>query len=194
MRAFRLTGNTCRRVSGGSCGALTRRDWRGRNGDSNGSKAIREICLPLSPVRYTERSTAFLSSLTLPGQSCRNRADDALALNPANTGSDISLVMLIANAIASGSMSSVRSRNGGTVITSNASRSRRSSRKRPSATSVCRSAFVEPTIRTSTYIVSLPPTRWSSPYSMTRRIFSCIRRVIVASSSSTSVPPSARSK
>ena len=70
-----------------------------------------------------------------------------------------SLAMLIANACASGNMSSTRSRSGGTVITSNARRSSRSLRKRPSAARAWRSAFVEPTILTSTRKVSLPPTR-----------------------------------
>ncbi len=91
-------------------------------------------------------------------------------------------------------MSSRRSRSGGIVMTSNASRSSRSSRKLPAVTRDSRSAFVDPTIRTSTEMVSVPPTRCSSPYSMTRRIFSCILREIDASSSSTSVPPFARSK
>ena len=63
-----------------------------------------------------------------------------------------------AKACASGMMSSILSRSGGIVITSKASRSSKSLRNRPSEASICRSALLEPTMRTSTCKVSSPPT------------------------------------
>ena len=56
-----------------------------------------------------------------------------------------------------------------------------------------RSAFVAHTNRTFTCNGWLPPTRSSSPYSITRNNFSCTIIGAVASSSRNSVPPSARS-
>ena len=91
-------------------------------------------------------------------------------------------------------MSLWRSRSGGNCTTSNASLSSRSARNLSCATISGRSALVAQTRRTLTCNGWLPPTRSSSPYSITRSSFSCTSIGAVASSSRNSVPPSARSK
>ena len=165
----------------------------GRYGDSNGSKTIWSTGWP-GLVRYTQRSTTFFSSRMLPGQSCDSSRRTAWLEKPGNTSRPSSLDMSMAKRSASSMMSSRRSRRGGKVMTSNASRSSRSLRNLPSAAKRGRSSLVAAIRRTSARRVLLPPTRSNSPYSMTRNSFSCTKGEVVASSSRNSVPPSARSK
>ena len=117
----------------------------------------------------------------------------ACLLKPEKTCRDKRLVISRANCSAIGKISSGRSRNGGTAITSNASRSSRSARNLPCAARCLRFSLVTPITRTSTSMTSLPPTRSISPYSTTRSNFSCTTGLAVAISSKMMLPPSARS-
>src|ERR1041384_2871735 len=63
-------------------------------------------------------------------------------------------------------MSSMRSRNGGKRISTVLSRNSKSCRKRPCATSACRSAFVAESKRTFTFCVFDEPTRSHMPASI----------------------------
>ena len=165
----------------------------GRYGEAKGSNSIRDTGLPLG-ARYTARSTTFLSSRILPGQSWFISAAAAPPVKPAKNSCRSCLTMPLAKCSARGRMSSCRRRSGGRVSTSKDQRSSKSSRNRPSAANAGRSALAAPTMRTSTSRVSFEPTRSNCPYSTTRNSFSCNRSDIEASSSRNNVPPSADSK
>ena len=91
-------------------------------------------------------------------------------------------------------MSSTRSRSGGMRIGYTFRRYSRSRLKRPSATARSRSTLVAATTRTSTLRVCALPRRSTSPSCSTRSSLACADRGSSPSSSSSSVPPWARSK
>ena len=91
-------------------------------------------------------------------------------------------------------MSSRRSRNGGTWISTVFKRNRRSSRNCPDAQAAGRSVFVAERTRTFTLRGRDEPTRSISPDSNTRSSLACWRRGTLPISSRKIVPPSASSK
>ena len=115
-------------------------------------------------------------------------ASRACSVKPLNISMPSSTVIFTAKCSASVMMSVVRSRNGGRVITSKARRSSRSARNFPCSASSGRSSLVAPMMRTSVRTVSLPPTRSNSPYSITRRTFSCTPDDVLDSSSRNRLP------
>ncbi len=102
--------------------------------------------------------------------------------------------MRTAKCSANSRMSARRSRSGGSVMTSNASRSSRSARNSPRAAMAGRSRLLAAIRRTSTCTGWPPPTRSNLPYSITRSSFSCTEAGVLASSSRNNEPSSARSK
>ncbi len=137
-------------------------------------------------------SAKFRNSRTLPGQEWASIAAMAEGANPGKS-MRISIAMRRAKWSARSEASPLRARRGGRVITSNASRSRRSARKPPLRTRDGRSTFVAATTRTSVVSTFSPPSLWYWPYSTTRSSFSCTRLDAVAISSRNKVPPSASS-
>ena len=113
-------------------------------------------------ARIRSRSTAFLSSRMLPGQSCAVSRSTAAASNSL-AGSPPRWVNSSEKCVTSCAMSPRRSRSVGTWIGTTLSRYSRSSRKRPCSISAPRFLFVAAITRTSTGSAFPDPTREITP-------------------------------
>ena len=142
--------------------------------------------------RIASRSMMFASSRTLPGQRCARSAVIASGVK-VGAARPVRVRCSAVKCVTNASMSSTRSRSGGSVMGITFRRKNRSSRKLPSATAVTRSRLVAATMRTSTLIGLPPPTRSISRASMARSSFACASLPRSPTSSRKSVPPCASS-
>ena len=137
------------------------------------------------------RSSVFFSSRTLPGQEYCFIASNASSAN--RTVLPFFSVNSLRKKLESSGISSLRSRSGGKAMVKTLSRWNKSSRNWPVRTISLKSRFVAAIKRTSTWIVSLEPTRRISRSCITRSSFTWKLNEVSEISSRKAVPPAALS-